>query len=481
MYAASRLGSVNYGAFILASTTVLTVSSISSLGLPLAATKLIAEARGARTGREVPLIRGTLMMTAALGVIATLGMIVMSPFVSDEILGQTELTGSLRAGAVLLLVSPLADVLTSVMAGLELFSRLAAYRIIRAALSAAALCIAASGSTVPTLLLMVAGAEAASCFIGVALVGRPTRSTSPHEVRRCFRPLLRIGVPALLAGAALQVALWLGQLMLSRQPDGLSEVGVFAVAYRWHLLAVFLPAVLGSVLLPILGRMRGQGNEEQARRLSMRFLGWTAVAAVPLAFGTFALASTIMSAQGPEYAGGATVLAVLALAVIPNAVNNVLSQMALAENRLALWLASDVVLAAGLVAAARALIPSFGATGLSWACLVAYLLTCLVLLPVLVPPRHSQQNHLRSTIGVSARRLGLVRVASTPVQLGRGGQDLSLGGGGLSRCDRQRVLCVASTAHAQSGCHDHGKRDRERLRTRCPRLQFGYELLTFGA
>jgi O-antigen/teichoic acid export membrane protein len=187
----------------------------------------------------------------------------------------------------------------------------------------------------------------------------------------------------MLAGTSLLPALWLGQVMLSRQPDGLRKVGVFAVAYRWHLVAVFVPAALGSVLLPMLGRLQASNRVVDARRLFVSYGWFTLALAAPACLILLVFARQIMAIQGPQYVTGASMVAILGIAVIPAAMNNVLSQMAVAETRLALWVVSDIALAGVIVVGAWLLVPALDGVGLSWAYVAAYVTTCLVLIPVL--------------------------------------------------------------------------------------------------
>jgi O-antigen/teichoic acid export membrane protein len=94
-----------------------------------------------------------------------------------------------------------------------------------------------------------------------------------------------------------------------------------------------------------------------------------------------------MGLQGREYAAAAAVLTVLAVAVVPTALNNVLSQQALAQGRVALWVWSDVALAATLAVSAITLVPMMQAVGLAISYLLGYLATCVVLLPVAASAR----------------------------------------------------------------------------------------------
>ena len=94
-----------------------------------------------------------------------------------------------------------------------------------------------------------------------------------------------------------------------------------------------------------------------------------------------------MGLQGSEYASASCVLVVLAVATVPAALNNVLSNRAVAEGRLALWVWSDLALSFTLAAGAVALVPLLGGIGLATSYLAAYVATCLVLMPIVLSAR----------------------------------------------------------------------------------------------
>ena len=395
LFAAAVLGSRSYGEFSLVQTTALTVASVSALGLPLATTKLVAEARAHNRGRTNTLIGTALLMTAATGVAVLTGFCLLSPVIARTVFDEQVAVIVLVAAAPLLLLSPLNEVLAGILTGLEEFPRLGAFQALRGVLMGTALSGgAALGISIGGLLLAIGLAELVSCTVGCSLLLRvrgPLRLVLA-ESWRCIRPLLRVSMPAMLAGVSLLPALWLGQVMLSRQPDGLQKVGVFAVAYRWHLVAVFVPAVLGSVLLPMLGRLRATQRAPDAYHLFLRYGWFTLGLAAPAGLALMVFATPIMALQGPQYAAGAGILVVLGLAVVPAALNNVLSQMAVAESRLARWVVSDIALAGTLIAVALLLVPALDGVGLAWAYVAAFVATCVVLIPVLTPSRHRPER-----------------------------------------------------------------------------------------
>ena len=393
LLAARHLGSTEFGSMSLALSTTLVVSSVSALGLPVAAQKLVAEAREIDPIRRDRLIDITLGLTVSVGLLVMLGGVLSSAWIADGILHQPDIAPLVAVAAILILTTPMTEVLAGLLGALERFGTLGLFRAIHGALCGVLLVVVLlSTSGVVPLLWALAVAEVLACGLGLWLVtsARGPRSTGRYgrtEILVEFRALLPVAMPALLAGALLQPALWFGQVLLSRQPDGLQYVGIFAVAMRWHSIALFVPTTMGSVLLPMLGRLRATGCSGDARALFVRYGTLMLALSTATCFGLIAFAPALMGLQGSEYSVASGVLVVLAVATVPVALNNVLGDRALAEGRIALWVWSDLAFAIVLAASAVALVPALDGIGLAWAYLAASVATCLVLLPIALAAR----------------------------------------------------------------------------------------------
>jgi putative peptidoglycan lipid II flippase len=195
-----------------------------------------------------------------------------------------------------------------------------------------------------------------------------------------WRSLWKPAAPALAAFLVVSVALLVGQLVLSRESHGYAEVGVFNLAYRWHIAVLFVPAVIAPALLPVLTRLLAAGDDGAARRLFRLYVVGTLILTVVPALILMLAAHPILSLSGNYYADRSAPLVVLAVASIPSALNNVLSAGSLGIGAFRSWLISDVALAVVLVGAAAIFVPIYAATGLALAYLLAYIATDSVLL-----------------------------------------------------------------------------------------------------
>lgn len=390
LLAARYLGSEQFGGMSLALSTMLVVTSVSALGLPIAAQKLVAEAREIDVCRRDRLIDLTLAMTVSVGVLTMIGCVLSGTWIAGGVLDQPGIAPLLAVASILILTTPTVEVLAAILASLERFDLVGIFRAVHGILSGALLIVVLlSTSGASAALGALAVGEALACVVGLWLVrcARGPRSAARYERSELLAEagsLLRVAVPVLIGSVSLQPALWLGQVLLSRQPDGLAHVGTFAVAMRWHSIALFVPTTMCSVLLPMFGRLRATGRVAEGRSLFFRYGAVTLAFSTATCFVVIAFAAPLMGLQGPEYSLASGVLVILAVATVPAAMNNLIGGRALAEGRLTLWVWSDLALATTLAVIAVLLVPPLNGIGLAVAYLAAYLVSCLVLLPIAV-------------------------------------------------------------------------------------------------
>jgi O-antigen/teichoic acid export membrane protein len=295
------------------------------------------------------------------------------------VLGNASLANLVAASAAAILFAGLTTAVQGGLAGLERFGEMAASQWIQAGATSAGLIAGASLGDVEGALIGFSGGSAASAVCALYLLRRAARQTGITvrlDVRHSEWSLLwRLALPTFAAFLIVSVANLGGQILLAHQPHGLAEVGLFNVAYRWHLGLLFVPAAIAPVLLPMMTNLTSSLRIAESRHLFrlnvLLVLGITVIPAGILAL----LAEPALALSGPFYSAHTGPLILLAAAAIPSALNNVLSSASLSLRLIRAWLISDVVLAAALFATALATISSLGASGLALAYLVGFVAT----------------------------------------------------------------------------------------------------------
>jgi O-antigen/teichoic acid export membrane protein len=384
--AAAVLAPSELGGFAFLLMTASLLGALGTLGFGPLLTNAIAEADDARAARAI----GTSGFEACLVLLALCAGVYMAALLPD--FGFLSLPENTSAAIVTValwgLCTGVNPILSAIMAGHREFGLITKLNLFRACTLAIGTYTGAAvgGSAV----WAAAGAcigEGTSAFLAWGLSRRAgwIRTPALPGWKYDRRGMASTAVGAGLAALVIQAAMWVGQLMLLRTPDGSAHNGGFLLATRLALIVTLVPNALAMTSLPFLSDHR-QSLASRQRQLGQVFL-YGVAGAVPvallLAVGGWYLTSLI----GDEYLEFRPAILVMAFAGIAIAANNILGTFAVATHRLPSWILSDLLLAAVLVVGATLLVPHLKSTGLAWAYLAAYAASALVLLPSLLDPR----------------------------------------------------------------------------------------------
>ena len=381
---ARLLSPTEFGRFAVLQITVMLLAGVAGLGLGIALTRQVAAA-GVSSREEAGKYIGLALLTTLITGSATTGIyIVARPVVASEILQDPKATTAVIASAGAVLCGAIAANSQGALLGLEAFRSTALSQWSQGLGVGGALLIGArigglQGALAGLSIGSAVGAVVSAAFLAKELSERGI-SISWLPNKPIWRSLWKPAAPAFAAFLVVSLALLLGQLALTREAHGYAEVGVFNLAYRWHIAVLFVPAVIAPALLPALTRLLAEGNEIGGRRLFQIYGAGTLILTVLPALGMMLAARPILSLSGNYYAERSVPLVVLALASIPSAANNVLSAGALGIGAIRAWLMSDIALASVLLGSAIILVPTHAATGLAIAYLLAYIVTDAVLI-----------------------------------------------------------------------------------------------------
>ena len=185
------------------------------------------------------------------------------------------------------------------------------------------------------------------------------------------RALLRQSWPLILSSAGALVYLKIDQVMLGEMA-GPRELGTYAVAARFSEIWYFIPATLGSSLLPMMVESKQLGEGTYRARLEKIYavMAWTGIA---LAVCVSVVAVPVMDRMyGAEYAGAGRILQIHIWTCPGMFMGAVLSRWLVMEDLLTFSLTRNLVGAAVNVVLNLFLIPRFGATGAACSSLVSY-------------------------------------------------------------------------------------------------------------
>ena len=370
--AARLLGITTFGELGMIQSTQGLFGVFAGAGLGLAATKHVAEFHAQdprRSGRCITLSVRFALLT---GLVATLGLALLSPWIAATVLSRPELGTALRLASLLVLLGAVSGVQTGCLAGLEQFRLIAVVGVLRGVFLIGATIMGIAWAGLTGAIVALAGAETVAVVTQAFCLRPHSAPLRGSDGWREFRHVWRFSLFALLGNLATMPAMWLGNVVLVRQPQGYAALGIFNAADRWRQVLQFLPASLASPILALLSSLHGARDAQGYRRVFRANLVLTMIiVALPSAV-LIVFSNLAMELFGREYGVGSITLTILALSAVAYVLNGLLGQVLVSQGAIGLRFLVDIMLAALLAAVAWWLVPAQGANGLALGYLVAY-------------------------------------------------------------------------------------------------------------
>ena len=375
---ARMLGKTVYGELSIVQSTLGTVGTLAGLGLGMTATKYVAELRKSDPRRASSIIALAIQVALVSCAIAATAMIACAPSLAVSQLHRPELSLTIRLGAAYLVFTILNGVGVGILSGFEAFRDVAVVNL----WSGVAFFLATVAGTyffgLNGSVIGLSVATFANCVITTLAI---RKHTGPHfELASGARAWDEVGVlwsfavPAALAGFLIAPVVWYSNVLLSRQPDGYSQLGVFSAAQSWQSAILFLPQALAPAMLAYLSHTFGEASRTRYSRLTL----WSVLAnGVIAAFGCLVVvlfAQPIMRMYGRGFTGNNAVLIAIAISAIPMALCNVVGYVIASAGKMWWGFAVNLLWTIAFTISAVHFVPLYGATGLAVTYMVAYAL-----------------------------------------------------------------------------------------------------------
>jgi len=376
---ARMLGKTVYGELGMIQTTVGMFGVFAGFGLGLTATKHVAEFRKIDPERAGRIIGLSEMFAMGTGGLMALGLLLFAPWLAEHTINAPHLAGVLRIGALILFINALNGAQTGALSGFEAFKTIANVNLFVGLISFPILVTGAYFGDLTGAVWALAINFGVNWLLNhLALSKEARRCRVPLTFRNCSRELSvlwKFSLPAALSGVLVGPVNWACGAFLVNQPNGYAEMGLFNAASRWHIAILFIPRMIEQVILPLLSNLNEESKGQQYRKvLALNVflsIGIALVIVLPLVL----LAHSIMSAYGPGFENGTSVLRVLAFSALLIAANNVVGQAIVSKGKMWVGFTFNALWAiAFLLASSILLQKGYGALGLAYATLISYAL-----------------------------------------------------------------------------------------------------------
>lgn len=374
---ARLLGREGFGELGMVVATTAMFQAFAGLGLGMTATTHVAAHRDrdrARAGRIMGL---TMAVALVAGVLCSGALVAGAPWLAEHQLAAPHLAGPLRLSAGMLLLGAVNGAQMGSLAGLEAFKGLAWTGLVGGILNFVFVIPGVVLGGVDGVILGMTASLVSGAAVNHVVLRREARARGIQIDMRALReewPVLwGFSIPAFLSGLMVTPVNWACSAMLTREPGGYGELGAFNAANQWFNALLFLPGVLGQVVLPALSERIGSGEKAGARRLLVLSLQANGAIATALV-AVLGLASPyVMALYGQDFEDAWPTLVVVVLTAGLVAVQNPVGQLIAAAGRM--WV--GFFMNAGWAVAAIVLTQQavrWGAVGLATARLGAYVL-----------------------------------------------------------------------------------------------------------
>lgn len=380
------LGREVFGELGMIQSTLLTLTSIAQVSTGLTATKYVAEFRDADKARAGRVLGLCSVLTLVTGATATVLLVVSAPWMAEHVLAAPHLAVSLAISAAFVLFSVMNGYQIGALAGLESYKSISVYG---ALLGVAHLAVCGLGAMFWGLHGALVGMAVSALLrwgvYGLVLhreINKQGITIQRKEGLKERDVLYRFALPAALSGLTAMPAMWMGNALLVRQPDGYSEMGLFIAANNVRGLLIMMPTLLNNVGAAVLNNKFGNKDSDGYFGLYSANVKVTAAIALIGAAMMAMLSGVIPKWYGMEPSASSTwLILILSVAIIPEALAVSLYQLIQTSERM--WISFFLVALPrdlSMICLAIILIPMWGSVG--WA--LTYTLSWGIALAVIV-------------------------------------------------------------------------------------------------
>ena len=335
---ARLLGKTGYGELEMIKSTVGMLGVFAGLALGLTATKHVAECRQNDRERAGRILGLSSLMAFFSGGLMSLGLLFFAPWLAEHTINAPHLVVPLRIGAIILFISALNGAQTGALAGFEAFKTIAKVNLLVGLISFPIMLAGAYWGRLQGVVCSIAICLCFNWYFNhVALCQEAARSGIQPTLKECgaeWSILWRFSLPAVLSGALIGPVNWVCGALLVNQPGGYSEMGVFSVANQWYHILLFLPNVLGSVVLPVLSEQLGQRKTGQSNKTLVVAIKVNLVVIAPIAIIASFASPFIMNLYGRSFSDGWPTLIVVLMTAALLAIQTPVGQIIAASGRM---------------------------------------------------------------------------------------------------------------------------------------------------
>jgi O-antigen/teichoic acid export membrane protein len=349
-----------FGLLFLAVNLLTAGAAVTIAGADYAAIRHVAAARtpGGKRGAMIAPIR--LVMSLNICVAATVA--IFAEPISRDLLGQPGFTKVLRAAALTLPLTVLAQMFSACLSGLEQARGELVRKIVEQGgrIALGVLAISLGFGLIGVTLGMAGAAAAAAVAVGYTLWRSLPRGGVTEKAGS--RVVFAFAWPQAVANVATQLWVIVALIILSRSTDA-RTVALFGAAFAISQLPLLVYNAFTYRFSPAIARLSHRGENEALDQLLRSVTRWVAMFALPLYAVAIALPGPLLQIYGSKYRPAAVALTLMTIATLLNALAGPVERALIMTGLVKLEMATNVIATVLIVGVALILIPLYGLVG----------------------------------------------------------------------------------------------------------------------
>lgn len=380
---ARTLSKSEFGEYSLALSTVYLFAGISSFGLNVIATKVVAETK-AISSELSKTIYGLQLLAFMLAIIGVSAFWVLRESILSQVPGSHDLNGLMVYAGIFLFGLILAGVQSGILFGLECFKHVAILNILHAVVSVFLQIYLVGSWSGDGAIIALGISQAFQCIGFQYLISRSsprhikTRDLSLISIDWIIRTLKQ-SLPIFLSGLMVMPVGWMQNIILARQHGGLTDLAVIGLAGQWKMAILFVPGVLASIIIPKMIQFH-QGNDYSGfyKFFKLNLYLCAGLGSVLMIFA-YVISYKIGAIYGVAYEDDQWVFVCFALVAVLMAVNGVVGQVITSIGMAWIGLVFNFAWACTVIVSTYycVVILPLGALGVAYAYVIAYFAHCI--------------------------------------------------------------------------------------------------------
>lgn len=350
----------DFGLLVLAVNLLATAAAVTVAGADYATIRYVAAARtpGAKRGAMMAPIRLVMILNICVAITAA----AFAAPISKNLFGQPAFTSILRAAAVALPLTVLAQMFSACLSGLEQARGELVRKVVEqtARIVLGVLALSLGFGLVGATLGMAVAAAGTAVAVGYVLWRSLPRGGTTEFIGG--RVVIGFAWPQAVGNVATQLWVVVAIAILSRSTDA-RTVALFGAAFAIAQLPLLVYNAFTYRFSPAIARLSDRGENESLDQLLKSVTRWVAIFAVPLFAVAIALPGPLLQIYGSNYRPAALALAIMTVATLLNALAGPVERALIMTGRVKLEMVTNLVATVVVVGVAFVLTPRYGLLG----------------------------------------------------------------------------------------------------------------------